>query len=294
MLALSSRVIYYISSGSGSAASSRDAARALRSCTLVCWAWALIARPYLQESTSSRIWSVMLRQLDSVGEHPHLSGPPTAYLVLHAARILLRNPLPKVPLGTSFSYVTFIELSSWLRGRVTITSVSSLRQTIASLKPLRNLELAYFTWADSGSYNSQYPVRSHSRARLHKIGICAERNWLLDIRSAHFITWLAQSGTAGELVSMHFEQMMLLEERLLAAVATIVDAAKGSLRRFFFSVGPNLAIHSRQYFYSLPSIYWFSFTFTKWYCLFRAVHCCTGFVQTYRITSRRSPILWSF
>ena len=244
---LEPRIFHHISSWRSSAADSREAVRALRSCALVCRAWAPVARRYLQEAAFSRAWFRTRRQLESIINRSGLSIPPVAHPFLRAACSMVCSPLPKVPLDTAFSSFTFIELGS--RGAAIACNVGDLCRTVAFLAPLQNLRLRHLAWAGSGSNHSQSPVNAHSRARPHEICIWAERDWLLDTRSAHFITWLARSGTASELMSIHFERMMLLEELLLAAVAAVIVASKGSLQELRLSVSPNLAIHLREYLY---------------------------------------------
>ena len=254
LLVLGPHIVHHIFFESRPAAHYRShrSVSTLRSCMLVCRAWAPVARRYLQQTMLSRVWFLAIQQLGSSGDHSSLSIPPAAYPVLRAARSMLRNPLPKVPAGTVFSSVTWIELGSpWMLNRVAITcDVDRLCQTIASLAPLRNLRLVHLAWASSGSKHSQLPVASHSCAHLHRIDVWAQWDWLLDIHSAHFITWLARSGTASELTDIHFERMMILEERLLAAVAAVIDASKCSLQRLFLNIGPDLAIYSRRYLWS--------------------------------------------
>ena len=220
----------------------------MHSCTLVCRVWAPVARRYLLQTLLSRVWVLAVQRSESIGSY--LSIPPAAYPFLCAARSMLRNFLPKALLHIAFSSVTFIELGSQVA--IIACDVDGLCRTIASLDPLRNLGLVYLAWADSGSNHSRLPETSPSRARLSRIDVRAERSWLLDIRSVHFITWLAHSGTASELTRIHFEWMMILEKRLLAAVAAVVDASNSSLRELFLGVGPDLAICSREYPWSFP------------------------------------------
>ena len=231
---------------------SREAVNALRSCTLVCRAWAPAARRHLQQAAFSGIWSLVVRHLDSIDKDLDPSMLPAAYPILQAARSMLHNPRPKAPVGTYFSSITHLTLGSQNPDRVAIICVDALCRAIASLEPLRQLKLMYCTWGDSGSYHSQPPVHSsHSHTRLRRIDVQAERDWLLDIRSVHFITWLVRSGTASELMYVHFERMMILEKRLLAAVAAIVRASKGSLRQLCLDVGPDLDMQLREFSCSL-------------------------------------------
>ena len=247
LLVLGPRVIHHISFESYSTADSRgrETVSALRSCMLVCRAWAPVARRYLHKTALFRVWFLAVQQLKCISNHSSLCIPPAAYPFLRAARSMFRNPLPKVPLDIALSSVTSVVLGSWRS--VIACDVDGLCRTIASLAPLRDLQLMNLAWAGSRSNNSHLPVTPHSRARLHGIIIWAERYWLLDLRSAHFITWLAQSGTASKLSCIRFDWMMILEERLLAAVAAVIDASKHSLRRLYLGVGLDLAIHSRKY-----------------------------------------------
>ena len=247
LLVFGPRIIHYISLEGRSAAHSggRRSISALCSCMLVCRAWVPVARRYLVQTVLSRIWILAVQQSESICNRSDLSIPPSAYPFLRAARSMRRDLLSKMLLHTGFSSVTSIELGS--RSTVIACDIDSLCRTVASLAPLRNLRLRHLAWASSGTNDSQLLVASPSRARLHWIDVLAERSWLLDTRSAHFITWLARSGTASELMSIHFECMMILDEQLLAAVSAIVDASHGSLRWLFLSVGPDLAISSRKY-----------------------------------------------
>ena len=251
LLVFGPRIIHYISLEGRSAARSggRGSISALHSCMLVCRAWVPVARRYLQKTVLSRIWILAVQQSESISNRSNLSIPPSAYPFLRAARSMCRNPLLRMLLDTGFFSVTSISLGS--RSAVIACDVGGLCRTIASLAPLRHLQLVYLAWASSGSNDSQPPVTSHSCAHPHRIDVWAQRDWLLDIHSAHFITWLARSGTASELMEIHFECMMILDEQLLAAVAAVIDASHGSLQDLSLSVSPDLAISPRKYPWSI-------------------------------------------
>lgn len=248
MLVLGPRIIHHISPGRSSVADSREAVHTLRSCMLVCRPWAPVARRYLQDAVSSRIWSLVVRQVESTGERRALSVPAAVYPFLHAARSMLRHPLLKIPLGIFFASITSVELGSWDPDSVAC-SVDGLCRAITCLESLQRLELVYLAWADSGLeyIYSHLPVTSHTRTRLHEIHIYGELDWLEDIRSTHFITWMARSGTASELMAIHCERMMIFEEPLLAALAAVIDASRGSLRELYLGVGPDLDTWSRKF-----------------------------------------------
>ena len=221
---------------------SRGVVGTLRSCVLVGRPSAPVARRHPLKVAFSRVWSLAARQLESVRKY---SIPPTAHPSHHTGHSMLPSPLSMAPLDTAFSSVTSIELGSW--DAVIACDVDGLCRTIVSLGLLRDLRLVHLAWGGEGSNSSQMLVTSHSSARPHEIVICARHNWLLDVRSAHFITWLARSGAASQLKSIHFERMMILDKRLLAAVATVINTSKGSLQHLFLSVGPDLTISSRKY-----------------------------------------------
>lgn len=245
LLTLPPRAFHHISFGDSSATLASEAARPLRSSTAVCRTGAPVSRRYLQEAAFSCTGSLVRQRPDGGGEHLKLLlGVP---LYLYAARRMLYKFLLKVPLSSSFSFVTLVTLGSVQPGKVAVACLDGLCRTIASLEPLRKLELMYVAWADSASYHPRPSVHPQSRARLHEIGVWAERKWLLDIRSVRFLTWMAQSGTVSGLTKIHLEGMMLVNERLLAAVAAVIDASKGSLQELFLSAGPNLSTHPCEY-----------------------------------------------
>ena len=247
LLVLEPRIIHCISFEGRSTARSRGrgSVSVLHSCILVRRAWTLVTDGYLRQTALFRVWFLVVQQLENTSNYSSLFIPPSAYPFLHAAPSILHSiSLMKGPPSIALSSITSIELGSWRA--VIACDVDGLCRTIASLGPLRDLRLRHPAWASSGSNHSQLSVASPSHARLRQIDVWAEQNWLLDIRSVHFITWLVQSGTAGELMSIHFEGMVILDERLLAAVAAVVDESNGSLRELFLSVGPDLSICSRK------------------------------------------------
>ena len=87
-----------------------------------------------------------------------------------------------------------------------------------------------------------------SRIRLENIEIGAHARWIKDIRSIHFIDWLSSSGANSEIKQLRLDDLMLIDDNVIAAVGRMICAAQASvqLEMVMLSLGPEVDLTPRE------------------------------------------------
>ncbi|EKM49873.1 uncharacterized protein PHACADRAFT_214387 [Phanerochaete carnosa HHB-10118-sp] len=142
--------------------------------------------------------------------------------------------------------LTSLRLGSDTTGQIVIPCVHCLRRVLSALRTLQVLRLNRFAWpASSDNLPIADFLPSPSFSQPKDLSIWAERDWLLDRRSAYLVTWIARSGMANTLQAIHFEWMTILNEPLLMAVASVIEASSGTLRGILVRAGPDISLSPR-------------------------------------------------
>ena len=139
-----------------------------------------------------------------------------------------------------FSSVTRLTLNY-----VSFHSITDIRRTISSLAALNYLSLSRLRWSIVEPPQRIPTGFPPSNVRLSTLQIVAEgRAWLLDSRSVYLIEWFGRSGVASRLRFLFAWAMMILDTRMLAAVVSIIDAAKETLEEIGPEFGPEVPFGS--------------------------------------------------
>lgn len=141
------------------------------------------------------------------------------------------------PSMRQFKSVTKLTLSD-----ITFHSLADLRQTVASFLAVKHFRLILPRWSDldpSHRVPTSYPL---CKARLYDLQIVAERAWLIDSRSTYLVEWFSRSGLVSDLHVLHTHTMMILNTKMLAAVTSIIETAKNTLRAVSLDFGPEVEL----------------------------------------------------
>lgn len=131
--------------------------------------------------------------------------------------------------------------------KVAFYSVHDLRRTICSMKALQSVMISWPSWypTHNTTLRAPYPPVSTQWARLR---LAASAEWMEDSRSECFVEWLARSGATGSLNEALFGNLMLLENRMLHDVESVIKTCTDSLKTLVFSWSPDLDVAHREFY----------------------------------------------
>ena len=87
--------------------------------------------------------------------------------------------------------------------------------------------------------------RAYSKIRLKEILIAGSRAWLMDSRSLQFVEWIGKSGISQYLTSLRLDCMMVLDDRMLAAVESTLRACANTVEEVLLGFGPEVEFTRR-------------------------------------------------
>ena len=63
----------------------------------------------------------------------------------------------------------------------------------------------------------------------------------------YFLEWLAHSGVASRLIRADFYHAMIVNEKVLAAIKTVLEACQETVEELVLAFGPEVDFTSREY-----------------------------------------------
>lgn len=169
-------------------------------------------------------------------------------LLTHLRHLRLANGIFYPPPGAVFDvsmrqFSTVAELSL---DRVTFHSVHDMRRIVSALRSLSKLELWFPSWRTTPPTVVSSPSRSRMPARLVKLCIHADSDWMWDYRSVYFVEWLANSGALTSLRQLNLGGMMICNEAMFRVVEIVLRVAKESLKYLGLSCSPEVHFSRRK------------------------------------------------
>lgn len=133
----------------------------------------------------------------------------------------------------------FINLTSIILYRVTLAPFTTFRRLILDADALSSLKVAHIHWTSDSGHDGPHPSYRPSRSRLRTICVEGQRAWILNPRTLHFFTWMANSGVARTLSEADFGRVMILDDCTLLALTAVVEESFRTLRRLSLGFGPD-------------------------------------------------------
>lgn len=232
-----------------------DVAATLQACSLTCHALRPRSQFYLMRVMSMRasiadsrsfndmraLFRKIPRLRDDV-ESLSIDGTDLEIPRFHLVPLEIFETLPNIPtlmlsgglvyMPTAFRVCMrrFMHLTHLRLFETTFSSANDLRRMLESLRNLKSLALLWPEWSPYNqnrqfSTISSSPKSPRSCVRLEKIELSAEAKWIRDHRTIHFLDWLSSSGVISQIEQLRLDELMLLDNGVVAAVDRMLRAA---------------------------------------------------------------------
>lgn len=138
--------------------------------------------------------------------------------------------------------LAFTNLTSIQLYRITLPAFTDLRWLISNAEALCILQLGNVQWLSKASLADRRSPYRPSRGRLRTLCVDGHATWLRDPQTLQLFEWLATSGAVSSLSDAYFNRVMLLDDHMLVALASVVEASCVTLRTLALGFGPNLDV----------------------------------------------------
>ena len=144
------------------------------------------------------------------------------------------------PPGVFTALRQFTSVTELTLAYVTFHSLADARRIMSSFLSLQFLRLRCLNWHGAHAAHLVPAMFPPCKVRPTRINVAAKRTWLLDSRSAYLVQWIGRSGMASCLQDFDTDGMMILDEKMLSAVGSVLLAAQTTLKEVRLDLGPEL------------------------------------------------------